>query len=53
MHSGSTDLMVFVCLVTLQDHVTNTLYDFMVRNPSRYVTILTSLKAIDSVVVEI
>ena len=35
-HSGSVDMMVFVCHVTLQDHVIKSLYDFMmVRSPSR------------------
>ena len=34
-HSGSRDIMIFVCHVTLQDHAVKTLYDFMVRSPSR------------------
>ena len=34
-HSGSGDIMVFVCHVTLQDHVIKALIDFMVKSPSR------------------
>ena len=45
--------MVFVCHVTLQDHVIKALYDFMIRSLSRYLTILASLVDIDAVVVEI
>ena len=33
-HSGSRDIMIFVCHVTLQDHVTGVLCDFMDRSPS-------------------
>ena len=46
-------MMVSVYHVTLQDHVIKTLYDFMIRNLSRYIIILTSLEVIDIVVVEI
>ena len=35
--------MVFVCSVTLQDHIIKVLNDFMIRNPSKYITILPSL----------
>ena len=45
--------MVFVCHVNLKDHVTKALNDFMVRRPLRYVTILPSLVAIGTVIVEI
>ena len=45
--------MVFVCHVTLQDHMIKALYDFMMRSLSRYITVLASLVAIDIVVVEI
>ena len=38
--------MVFVYHMTLQDHVTKLLYDFMVRSPSRYVAILPNFVAI-------
>ena len=44
--------MVFVCDVILQDHVIKALYDFMIRNLSRYITILASLVTIDNVIVE-
>ena len=37
--------MVFVCHVTLQDYAIKPLYDFMIRNLSRYITILASLVA--------
>ena len=45
--------MVFVCNVTLQDYIIKALYDFMIRSLSRYITILASLVAIDTVVMEI
>ena len=45
--------MVFVFHATLQDHMIQALYDFMIRILSRYITILASLVAIDTVVVEI
>ena len=46
-------MMVYVCHVTLQNHVIKVLNNFMVRSPSRYVTTLPSLVAIDTVAVEI
>ena len=46
-------MMVFVCHVTLQDHMIKALSDFMIRSRLRYITILASLVAIDIVVVEI
>ena len=46
------DIMVFVCHVTLQDHVIKALNEFMISSPSRSVTILSSLVVIDPVVVE-
>ena len=49
----SRDIMVFVCHVTLQDHVIKVFNDLTVRSPSRYVTIIPSLVAIDTVAVEI
>ena len=52
-HSGSGDIMVFVYYVTLQNHVIKLLNDFMVRSPSRYVTILPSLAAMGPVMVDI
>ena len=33
-HSGSRNIMIFVCHVTLQDHVIKVLCNFMVRSPS-------------------
>ena len=45
--------MVFVCHVTLQDYAIKAMYNFMIRNLSRYITILASFVAIDTVVVEI
>ena len=44
--------MVFVCHVTLQDHMIKALYDFMIKSLSRYITILASLVVIDIVLVE-
>ena len=43
--------MVFVCHVTLQDHVIKGLNYFVVWSPSRYITILPSLVAIVIVLV--
>ena len=45
--------MVFVCHMMFQDHVINVINDFMVKSPSRYVTILPNLVAICTVAVEI
>ena len=51
-HSCSRrDVSVCVCHVTMQDHVIKALYDFMVRSLSRYITILSNLVAISTVVV--
>ena len=44
--------MVLVCQVTLQDHIIKDLYDFMIRSLSRYITILASLVATGTVIVE-
>ena len=52
-HSGSRDKMVFVCHVTFQDHVIRALFDFIIRSPSRYVTIVPRLVAIGTVVLKI
>ena len=52
-HSGSRDIIVFVCHVTLQDDVIKALNDFMVRSPSRYVTILPNLVAISTAILDI
>ena len=40
-HSGSRDIMIFVCVVTLQGYAIKVLCDFMFWSPSRYVTTLT------------
>ena len=40
IQSDSKDIMVIVCHVTLQDHVMKAFNDFVVRRPSRSVTIL-------------
>ena len=54
MHYGSGDIIVFVWQATLQDHIIKVLNDFMVRSPSRYVTIpLPSLLAIGTMAVEV
>ena len=45
--------MIFVFHLTLQDHIMKLLNDFMVRSPSKFVTILPSLVTKDTVVVEI
>ena len=34
-HSDSREIMLFVCHVTLQDHLIRVLYDLLVRRPSR------------------
>ena len=52
-HSGSRDKMVFVCHVTFQNDVIKALYGFRLWSPSRLVTTLPSLVAINTVVVEI
>ena len=44
--------MVFVYQVTLKDLVIKVLYDFIIRSLSRYITVLASLMAIDTVEVE-
>ena len=44
--------MIFVFHVTLKYHVIKALNGLMVRRPSRYVTIRSSLVVIDHVVVE-
>ena len=46
--------MIFICHVTLQDHLVKAFYDFMVRCSSRQVTILPRLvRNIGTVVVEV
>ena len=52
-HCGSGDIMVSVCHVILQDHLIKGSYDSMGRSLSRKVTILPSLVAISTAVVEI
>ena len=52
-HSCNRDMMIFVWNLILQDHMIRALYDFMIRNLSRYITIIASLVPIDIVVVEI
>ena len=42
--------MIFVCDVTLQDHVIKALYDFLIRNLLRYITILANLTTIENVI---
>ena len=45
-------MIVFVCHVTLKDYMIKASYNFMITSLSRYITILASLVAIDTVVVE-
>ena len=52
-HSDSGDILVFDCLMILQDHVITTTYDFMVKSPSSYATILPRLVVIGTVIVKI
>ena len=47
-HSYNRDTNDF-CHVTLQDHVVKVLYGFMIKSLTRYITILASLVAIDTV----
>ena len=51
-HSGRGDIIVFVCNVILQDPVIQALNDFMVRTPLGYFTIIRSLLAMGTLVVE-
>ena len=51
--SGSRDIMVFVSHVTLQVHLMKVFLDFIGGSSSKYVTILTSLVALGTVIVEI
>ena len=51
-YCGSGYMMILVCHVILQDHVIKRSCDFMDRSPSRKVTILPSLVAIGTLVVE-
>ena len=50
--SGSEDIMILGCRVSSQYHLIEGSCNFMSRNSSRYVTILPSLVAIDTVVVK-
>ena len=34
-HSSSRQIIIFICHLTLEDHVMRTLYDLLVRSPSR------------------
>ena len=45
--------MLLVCHLALRNHVIKQLNEFMIKNPSRYVTILPGLVAMDPVIVEI
>ena len=45
--------MVFVCHVSLHDHMIKALNEVMVRRPSSYVIILPSLVATDTAVLKI
>ena len=47
------NIMLFFSHVTLQDHMIKALNYFIVRSPSRYATILTSVVVIGTVVVKI
>ena len=50
-HCGSGDMMILVCQVMSQDHITKGTRDLMGRKPSRKVTILPSLETIHTLVV--
>ena len=52
-HSGSGDIMVFVCYMTLHDHVIKALFDFIAWISPQDKSPLPRLVAIDSVIVEI
>ena len=52
-HFDIAEIMFLVRHAILEDHVAKELSNFIGRNPSRQVTILPSLMAIDIVVVEI
>ena len=47
------DVMFFACHATSQDHVIKALNDFMIRSPLSYITILLSLVAFTTLVVEL
>ena len=51
-HTGRGDIIVFVCNVILQDPEIQALNDFMVRRPLGYFTIIRSLLAMATLVVE-
>ena len=50
---GSEDILVLVSLVILEDHVIKGSCDFMCKSPPTKVTILLSLVALETVVLEI
>ena len=52
-HSVNGVIMVFFCHMTFQYHLITVLNDVMIRSPLRYVSILPSLVAIDTVVLKI
>ena len=52
-HCGRGDIMILICHVISQDHVTLGSCDFMGRSPLRNVTNLYNLVAITTMVVEI
>ena len=51
-HHGTGDIMILICHIS-QDHVTKRSIKIMGRSPSRLVTILPSLVAMSTVVVEL
>ena len=51
-YNGNEDIMVLVSHVMLQNHITEGSYNFIVGSCSREVTILSSVLAIGTVVVE-
>ena len=52
-HCGSGNIMVLVCNIIFEDHVTKESRNSLSWNPSRYVAILLSLLAIGIVVVKV
>ena len=50
-HCSSWDIMILVCQIIFQDHVAKSLSSFMGWSHSRQVTTLTSLVAIDTLVI--
>ena len=52
-HSGSGDIKISVCHMTLQDNIIRALCNFIVRSSSRQVAVLSKFVTISTVMMEI